>query len=213
VKTQQDQEAEAAARTVRDLDSDQRSAAGAVQTWNRRLAPLSIFISRKTQRLYVRQDYVKVFDLPITIREPEKPIGTHLFIAVPKETAGNALDRRLRWLVLTVPEGAPNDDEIGARRGGRLNVGAPAKVAPPTAPEALDRIEMPDEVAEKLSEILWAGAALIVSDNEMSHETTDFARTDFVVLTGGHTSSYRAAPAHRGAPTYRRAPSPFDFFW
>jgi len=75
------------------------------------------------------------------------------------------------------------------------------------APEALDRIEMPDEVAEKLSEMLWAGAALIVSDNEMSHETTDFARTDFVVLTGGHTPSYKAAPA------YRRARSPFGFFW
>ena len=213
VKTQQDQKAEAAARTVKDLDSNRRSAAGAVQTWNRRLAPLSIFISRKTQRLYVRQDYVKVFDLPITIREPEKPIGTHLFIAVPKGTARNAPDRRLRWLVLTVPEGAPNDDEIGARRGGRLNVGAPAKVAPPTAPEALDRIEMPDEVAEKLSEMLWAGAALIVSDNEMSHETTDFAQTDFAVLTGGHASSYKAAPAYRGAPMHRRARSPFDFFW
>jgi hypothetical protein len=56
VKTQQDQKAEAAARTVKDLDSNRRSAAGAVQTWNRRLAPLSIFISRKTQRLYVRQE-------------------------------------------------------------------------------------------------------------------------------------------------------------
>ena len=213
VKTQRDQEAESAARAVKEADSNRRSASDAIKAWNRRLAPLSIFISRKTQRLYVRQDYVKVFDLPITIREPEKPIGTHLFIAVPKETAGNAPDRGLRWLVLTLPEGAPNEDEIGARRGGRVNVAAPAKVAPPMAPEALDRIEMPDEVAEKLSEMLWAGAALIVSDNEMSHETTDFARTDFVVLTGRHTPSYRAAPAYRGAPAYRRARSPFDFFW
>ena len=213
VKTQQVQEAETAARAVKEANSNRRSAADAIKTWNRRLAPLSIFISRKTQRLYVRQDYFKVFDLPITIREPEKPIGTHLFIAVPKETAGNAPDRGLRWLVLTLPESAPNEDEIGARRGGRVNVAAPAKVAPPMAPEALDRIEMPDEVAEKLSEMLWAGAALIVSDNEMSHETTDFARTDFVVLTGGHTSRYKAAPAYRGAPMYRRARSPFDFFW
>ena len=94
-----------------------------------------------------------------------------------------------------------------------MNVAAPAKGAPPTASEALDRIEMPDEVAEKLSEMLWAGAALIVSDNEMSHETTDFARTDFVVLTGGQTSGYRAAPAYRGAPAYRRGRSLFDFFW
>ena len=86
-----------------------------------------------------------------------------------------------------------------------MNVAASAKVAPPTAPEALDRIEMPDEVAEKLSEMLWAGAALIVSDNEMSHETTDFARTDFVVLTGKNTG-YRSAPAPRGDRWL------FDFF-
>jgi hypothetical protein len=61
--------------------------------------------------------------------------------------------------------------------------------------------------------MVWAGAALIVSDNDMSHETTDFARTDFVVLTGGRASGYKAAPAYRRAPMYRRARSPFDFFW
>jgi L,D-transpeptidase catalytic domain len=207
VKTQQDQEAETAARAVKEADSNRRSAADAIKTWNRRLAPLSIFISRKTQRLYVRQDYVKVFDLPITIREPEKPIGTHLFIAVPKETVASAPDRGLRWLVLTLPEGAPNEDEIGTRRGGRVNVVAPAKVAPPTASETLDRIEMPDEVAEKLSEMLWAGAALIVSDNEMSHETTDFARTDFVVLTGasgGFSTSSGERPSSVTKPTLWR---------
>jgi hypothetical protein len=40
----------------------------------------------------------------------------------------------------------------------------------------------------------------------MSHETTDFARTDFVVMTGGHTSGYRAAPVYRGERSF------FDFF-
>jgi hypothetical protein len=206
VKIQRDKEAESAARAVMVADANLQSAAGAIKTWNRRLAPLSVFISRKTQRLYVRQDYVQVFDLPITIREPEKPIGTHLFIAMPKETAAGAPVRELRWFVLTLPEGASSEDEIGARRSGRVNVAAPAKVAALTAPDALDRIEIPDAVAEKLSEMLWAGAALIVSDHEMSHETTDFAQTDFVVMTGGHTSGYRAAPAYRGERWL------FDFF-
>jgi L,D-transpeptidase catalytic domain len=206
VKTQQDQEAETAARAVKEADSNRRSAAEAIKTWNRRLAPLSIFISRKTQRLYVRQDYAQVFDLPITIREPEKPIGTHLFVAMPKETDAGAPVRELRWFALTLPEGASSEDEIEARRGGRVNVAAPVNVAALTAPDALDRIEMPDEVAGKLSEMLWAGAALIVSDHEMSHETTDFARTDFVVLTGGQKSGYGRGFAHRGerwAPGYR----------
>ncbi len=212
-KTQLDQEAESAARSVKETEFSRRSAAEAIKSWNRRLAPLSIFISRKTQHLYVRQDYAKVFDLPIVIREPEKPIGTHIFIAVPKETVPGAPARGLRWLVLTVPEGAPNDDDSGARRVGRVNVAAPASAAPPMAPEALDRIEMPEEAAEKLSEMVWAGASLIVSDKEMSHETTDFDRTDFVVLTGGQAQGHRAARPSRGAPSYRRAPSPFSFFW
>src|SRR5271165_2347876 len=95
-----------------------------------RVYGLAVRFQSELQRLYVRQDYVQVFDLPITIREPEKPIGTHLFIAVPKETVANAPDRGLRWLVLTLPEGGPSEDEIGARRGGRVNVAASAKVAP-----------------------------------------------------------------------------------
>lgn len=210
VKTQQEKEAESAVRAIRDANSDRRSAANSIKAWERRLAPLSIFISRKTQRLYVRQDYAPVFDLPITIREPEKPIGNHLFIAMPKKTGAGASDRGLRWLVLTLPEGASNEVDTETRRGGRVNVVAADNLAPPTAPEALDRIEIPHEVAEKLSEMVWAGASLIVSDKEMSHETTDFARTDFVVVTsGGHSSGYRS----RYGPGYRGGRSLFDFFW
>jgi hypothetical protein len=203
-KTQREEEAETAARAAKAAESAQRFAADAVKAWTRRLAPLSVFISRKTQRLYVRQDYVKVFDLPITIREPEKPIGTHLFIAVPKETTG-APDRRLRWYALTLPEDVPDDEEIGVRRSVGVNAVASTGTIPPRASEALSRIEIPDELAEKLSEMTWAGTALIVSDKEISRETTDFARTDFVVLTGGESG-------YRTAPSFRSDRSIFDLF-
>ena len=43
--------------------------------------PVSLFISRKTQRLYVRQAFEPVFDIPITIRDTDLPIGTHVFTA------------------------------------------------------------------------------------------------------------------------------------
>jgi hypothetical protein len=47
----------------------------------------------------------------------------------------------------------------------------------------------------------------------MSHETTDFARTDFVVLTGGQKSGYRGGSAYRrAAPAYRAERWLFDFF-
>ncbi|MGB9028172.1 MAG: hypothetical protein WCC40_19725, partial [Rhodomicrobium sp.] len=50
-----------------------------------------------------------------------------------------------------------------------------------SASEALDRIEVPAEVREKISEMLWTGSSLIVSDKAMSGETGEY--TDFVILT------------------------------
>jgi hypothetical protein len=201
VKTQKEQEAEAATRAAKEAVAKQQFAAGAIKSWDRRLAPLSIFISRKTQRLYVRQDYRQVFDLPITILDPDRPLGTHLFIAMPKEAGGGAPEKALQWLALTVPE-AVHEADAEDRAYGGVNNASLLGSASPTARQALDRIEIPDAVAEKLSEMVWGGAAIIVSDNAMSHETTDFARTDFVVITGKETSRTRplSARGERFAP-------------
>ena len=43
----------------------------------RNLEPVSVFISRKTQHLYLRQSFQPVLDVPVTIRDPDRPIGTH----------------------------------------------------------------------------------------------------------------------------------------
>jgi len=50
-----------------------------------------------------------------------------------------------------------------------------------TAAGALDRIELPLEARERISELLWTGASLIISDRGPSHETGEY--TDFIVLT------------------------------
>jgi hypothetical protein len=69
------------------------------------LEPVSIYISRATQKLYVRRNTHKpapdgggeVFDasieVPVTIRNPDRPIGTHVFTAVARNRRGPALDR------------------------------------------------------------------------------------------------------------------------
>ena len=62
----------------------------------RALDPVSVFISRKTQRLYVRRGFESVFDAPVTIQNPDQPIGTHVFTAMAKAEAG------LRWSVVTI---------------------------------------------------------------------------------------------------------------
>ena len=60
--------------------------------------PLSIFISLKTQRLYVRQGYEPVFDAPIQISDPDRAIGTHLYTAVDFMHQG----KDLRWTAVSL---------------------------------------------------------------------------------------------------------------
>ena len=60
------------------------------------LEPVSVFISRKTQRLYVRRGFDAVFDVPVTIRDPDKAIGTHVFTVVARTDPG------LRWTAVTI---------------------------------------------------------------------------------------------------------------
>ncbi len=183
-KAQKDDEWGAALKTYKDLDNVQRSAAEGVKIWTRRLAPVSVFISRKTQRLYVRQNFLKVFDVPVTIRDPEKPLGTHLYMAMPPAKGGATETPKLRWLVMTLPEASADTDSPRKRHSryydeddDNRRVPAPST----SASTALDRIEMPPEVTAKISEMIWTGGSLIVSDSGISRETDDYS--DFVILT------------------------------
>jgi L,D-transpeptidase catalytic domain len=83
-------EAAAAAETTRT------AAVKAAREAARELEPVSIFISRKTQRLYVRRGFEPILDAPVTIRDADQPIGTHVFTAVARSDAG------LRWTVVTL---------------------------------------------------------------------------------------------------------------
>ena len=48
---------------------------------------------------------------------------------------------------------------------------------------ALDRIELPQDIADRISEIISPGSSLIISDEGMSTETGE--GTDFVILMSG----------------------------
>ncbi|MBV8824782.1 MAG: L,D-transpeptidase family protein [Bradyrhizobiaceae bacterium] len=88
----QTREAAAAAESAR------AAAAKAAREAARELEPVSVFISRKTQRLYVRRGFEPILESPVTIRDPEKPIGTHVFTAVDRTDDG------LRWTVVSLNE-------------------------------------------------------------------------------------------------------------
>jgi peptidoglycan hydrolase-like protein with peptidoglycan-binding domain len=84
--------------------------------------------------LFVRQEFGRVFDAPVSFRDPETPLGTHLFTAM-KFAPG---DTKTQWMAITVQ----GDD--------------------PTS--ALDRLEIPNDIRQKISERLTPGSSLIIGD-------------------------------------------------
>lgn len=143
----------------------------------RKALPISVFISLKTQRLYVRQGNEPVFDAPVTIADPQQPIGTHVFTAVGYKNGG----KDVSWTAVSLEHNDNADYAYNEDRRYRLN---DANTPPPTnvaeASAALDRITISPEVSARLSSAVWPGSSLIVSDEPMSKETGK--ATDFIVL-------------------------------
>jgi hypothetical protein len=166
-------EAAAAAETAR------AAAAEAARQVMRELEPVSVLISHKTQRLYVRQGFEPVLDIPVTILDPDRPIGTHIFTAMER-TGGEA---GLRWSVVSLqgrsPDGGPQS-QGPARAHGRDAEPAPAM--PASAKGALDRIVIPQDALDRIAGIA-PRSSLIVTDEALSSETGK--GTDFVVLLSG----------------------------
>jgi len=142
--------------------AETKKAASAKAAMDAKLAlePVSIYISRATQKLYVRRNTHKpapdgggeVFDssieVPIAIRDPGKPIGTHVFTAVARNDAG------LRWTAVTID----GDD----------------------AKNALDRITIPKDVLDRIAPTALPRSSIIISDEPLSEETN--YRTEFVAV-------------------------------
>jgi L,D-transpeptidase-like protein len=115
-KTKQDAVADAAA-LVKTTQAKQIEAAKAAKDAKLALEPVSIFISRATHKLYVRRDTHKqepdggerfdtTIEIPVTIDNPGKPIGTHVFTAVARTKDG------LRWTAVTIDNGDSAKDAL-----------------------------------------------------------------------------------------------------
>ena len=142
---------------------------------------MSVFVSRKTQRLYVRQGYKPVFEGPVTIQDADKPIGTYIF------TALNHTDNQARWGMVSMygPKGAEGVVRSAPRKGEKGEARRVEAVSPDTdgAKRALDRITIPPETLKRISDVVLPGSSLIVSDEGLSIETGK--DTDFVVVMSG----------------------------
>jgi hypothetical protein len=157
-------EAAAAAKdAAKTAETRKAAAAKAASEAKLALEPVSIYISRATQKLYVRRNTNKplpdagvtfdaTIEVPITIRDPGKRIGTHVFTAVARNDAG------LHWTAVTID----GDD----------------------AKNALDRITIPQDVLDRIAPTALPRSSIIISDEPLSKETN--YRTEFVAVLSNH---------------------------
>lgn len=156
--------AAAAKDAAKQAEARKAATAKAAKETRLALEPVSIFISRATQKLYVRRNTHKpapdgggeVFDtsieVPITIRDPGKRLGTHVFTAMAPGDAG------LRWSVVSIDGG--------------------------DAKEALDRITIPRDVLDRVAPTALPRSSIVISDEPLSRETN--YRTEFVAVLSDH---------------------------
>ena len=141
----------------------------------RRDYPVSVFVSAKTGRLVAKLGFVQVLDVPVTIAEPGKPLGTHVLTA----TTFTEGEKALRWNAVTLkpatirrihaPQESPPRGR-GARRRRRPRCRRRDRARAHRDPQGDGR---------QLAELMKPGSSFIISDYGLSRETS--ARTEFVV--------------------------------
>ncbi len=143
----------------------------------RTLEPVSVLISRKTQHLYVRQAFQPILEIPITIRDPDLPIGTHIFTAV--EHSGK---REMQWSVVSLV-GSSNVGTAETQKRTHQALDAPAnETDQPSAKAALDRIIIPEDTIDRIAQMVSPRSSLIISDEGPGSETG--RDTEFVIVMG-----------------------------
>jgi hypothetical protein len=151
---------------------------------------VAVFVSRKEMKLFVRQGMLPLFDMPLEIDEPDRPLGTHVFTAMGSTADGAGM----RWNLMTIATdpSLPAEPQDTRRKSREppwaavvhkppLRKPAVALKAPSTAAQALDRIHMPKEAVDRIGELLIPGSSLVISDEGLGRETGRY--TEFIVLT------------------------------
>jgi ribosomal protein L14 len=158
-KAKQDAAA-AAVAAAKDAEAKRVAAVNAATAAKLATEPVAIYVSRATQKLYVRRDTHKKWpdggelydfsqEYPVAIKDPDKPLGTHIFTAVARDGGG------LRWTEVSIDTGD-------------------------SAKNALDRITFPQAVLDKIAPTAAPLSSIIISDEPLSSETN--YRTEFVAV-------------------------------
>lgn len=122
--------------------------------------------------IYVRRDFKPVFDAPLTFDNGESPLGTHFLAALtdPSDTG------KIRWVGASLSDRARTSPLSEVQDSGSVGY-----LSRPGLRAALERIDLPADVRERLNGEIVAGSSLIITDHGISSET--HIGTDFIVLT------------------------------
>jgi hypothetical protein len=144
----------------------------------KRSGQVAVFVSRKEMKIFVRQGFVPLFDMPVVIDEPDRPLGTHVL------TAMEVTDNGMRWNLMTIPtdpSAAMDQRDYSGKRSKEPSRPAMQLKPSSTAAEALNRIAMPKEAVDRISELLIPGSSLVIADEGLGRETGRY--TEFIVLS------------------------------
>ena len=119
--------------------------------------PLSILISGANRELFALQNGVEVTTSPVTLTDPQTPLGTHVFVL-----AGQSGGQE-RWHVVSVGKPAAGDGTAGA-----------------AATAALQRVQIPSQASSALQPLLHPGATMVLTDLPATADTR--SGKDFVIL-------------------------------
>jgi len=149
--------------------------------------PIAIFVSRKAGKIFVRQNFLPVFEAAVKIDHPEQPLGTHVFTALDWQPD----HATLRWNVVSLPGETTRTvehwtyvrDYYGRPHRQRVQERVVEPAPPPEAADrALARIDIPQDVIDQISQLIVPGSSLVVSDQGLGPETGS-SGTDFIVVT------------------------------
>jgi hypothetical protein len=169
---------------ARAAEAARAKAAKAELAPSRRAGQIAVFVSRKDSRLYVRQNFSPLFDVPVTIAPDERPLGTHVFTAQVDREDANVL----HWSAVSLPPPSARAERRseGERRSNRHRVisAVPVEMKPmppsDSPAEALDRLGLPADVMARIFEAISTGGSIIVSDQGIAAGETGEG-TDFIV--------------------------------
>lgn len=134
-------------------------------------------------QILVRQKFKPLVEEAITIREPEVALGTHFLLA----RAVDADKGTAEWY------GVSMDNQLPQSTLKRLGITTEADASAPDAiARTLDRLDIPEDMRNRISGLMGEGASLSISDTGLGPETGD--GTDFITITRKVQKADASAP-------------------